>query len=146
MAPSENAALANYYTITGDGITPPTNFVLEPANPASAGAASDQVSKRPFYIIHIPATMKAGSTTDYQAIFPAGLRTISITASWGWPVIPDEIKALTIKLAIRLWRARDSNFTGQSGAPTQTGNVSTKTLLDDGDNAVIARYQREIKS
>lgn len=145
MALTENAALASMVTISGDGLTPPTNFALEPANPAAVGSASDQTSKRPFYILTIPATAKAGSTTDYQGIFTAGKRTISITANWGWPAIADEIKALTIRLSLRIFAARQSNFTGLSGAPV-IGTLNTKTQLDDYDMQIVTKYQREFKS
>jgi hypothetical protein len=37
-----------------------------------------------------------------------GIQRVRVTAKWGWPAIPDEIKAATILLTARLWRRKDS--------------------------------------
>lgn len=37
-----------------------------------------------------------------------GTRRVRVTATWGWPAVPDEIKSAAILLAARLYRRRDS--------------------------------------
>src|SRR5207253_1061617 len=96
------------YTISGNGVTPPSNFYLEPANQVEIGSVGDQTAVRPFHRIELPSTPSSGSSTNCLNTFTKGRRTVSITASWGWSQIPDEIKDLTVKIAIRLWKARDA--------------------------------------
>ena len=136
--PTDNT---QWYTISGNGVTPPSNFYLEPANPVEIGSVGDQTAVRPYYRIALPSNPKAGSSTDYLNTFTQGKRTVAITASWGWPQIPDEIKNLTIKIAIRLWKARDAGYDGQQGSP-DIGIVDVTRLLDRNDLDVLRDFRR----
>jgi hypothetical protein len=41
--------------------------------------------------------------------FPRGLRPgVQITAKWGWPAVPEEVKQATLLIAARLFRRKDS--------------------------------------
>src|SRR6266851_318633 len=37
-----------WYTISGDGKTPPSNYYLEPSNPVEIGSAADQTALQPY--------------------------------------------------------------------------------------------------
>ena len=132
---------AQAYTISGDGKTPPSNYYLGPSNPVEIGSVGDQTAVRPYYRITLPSNPKSGSTTDYLSTFTQGKRTVAITASWGWPQIPDEIKNLTVKVAIRMWKARDAGYDGSQGSP-DIGIVDVSRMLDKGDLDVLRDYRR----
>lgn len=132
-----------WYTISGDGVTPPSNFYLEPANPDNIGAVASQTARRPYYKIELPRQAKTNSTTDYLRAFTKGKRTVAITASWGWPQIPDDIKDLTAKIAYRLFRGSPSGWAGTEGAP-EIGVTDVARVLDGNDMTTLTYYRRQV--
>lgn len=130
-----------WYTIHGDGVTPPSNFYLGPDNQTEIGSVTDQTLKRPYYNITIPGNPWSGSTTDYLPTFTKGRRTVSIAASWGWPAVPDEIKDITIKLTIRMWRAKETGQTSSVGS-ADFGVAMIAKYLDVGDLETLHSYRK----
>lgn len=135
-----------WYTISGDGVTPPSNFYLYPDNEPEIGSVTDQTLKRPYYRIEIPANPKATTTTDYLPRFTRGHRTVAITASWGWPAIPDEIRDITVKLCIRMWRAKAAGQTGAIGSADYGTPTLVAKYLDVGDIKTLASYRKSTVS
>jgi hypothetical protein len=101
-------------SITGAG------FRLWPYN-----AQTDPDLKEPF------TRVRAISTA-----FPIWDLAVEITATWGWPAVPDDIHQATLLQAARLWKRKDAVL-GVGGA-AETGffelrkslDVSVKNLLD----------------
>ena len=125
--------------LDGDGITPPSNFYLWPINRPRVGANNqstpDNVSRWPYKgidIAHIPIS----STTFLPSSIP-GYKTVYITANWGWPVVPDLVKDLTCKLAVRLWRKRQAGEGDIGGGNDAGGMGNLRELFDAQDEALI---------
>ncbi len=142
---NDPADSTQWYTIHGDGITPPSNFYLEPSNRREIGSVTDQTMLEPFYRITIPGNPWSGSTTDYLPTFTRGRRTVAITANWGWAAIPDEIRDLAVKLALRMWRAKESGQTVNLGS-ADFGVTQVAQYLDVGDVHTLDFYRRSVTS
>ena len=85
---ADDATWATTLTIT-------THFLLAPLN------AADQVPVRPFDEIRL-----TDDTTDF---FPTGVRPgVQVTAKFGWPAVPDEVKLATILQAQMLGTAKNA--------------------------------------
>jgi hypothetical protein len=117
--------------IDGDGITPPSNFYLWPINRPRIGAANqstpDTTSRFPYKgidIAHIPIS----STTFLPSSIP-GYKTVSITANWGWPAVPDFIKDLTCRAASLMWRKRMAGQGDTGGATGTTAGIGDARAL-----------------
>ena len=131
----ENDPVANWTPILdGNGHNPGSNFFLWPANRRVIRAAADNTAKRPWYGVNI-ARIPVSGTTYLPASIP-GYRTLSITANWGWPQVPDAIKDLTCKMAVRAWHARDVGWTAEIGNP-ETGLVKELMRLDPVDEYTL---------
>jgi hypothetical protein len=118
----------------GDGVTPGSAYFLWPRNRPNAGSSQGATLPRPFYgidIAHIPPS----GTTFLPSSIP-GYLTISLTANWGWPGVPDLIKDLTCKIAARLWRARESGWSEVLGA-TDIGVVKMFNAFDPIDQLTL---------
>jgi hypothetical protein len=129
----------DWITLTGDGITPPSDFYLEPANQTYVGKAGDAHAK-PFWWIQLPSFGPLISNT-FRGYFTSGKRTVAITASWGWPAVPDEIKDIATKIVLRMWKSRESGWTGIVGSP-ETGTTSVLKYLDVNDLYTLSRYKK----
>jgi hypothetical protein len=142
IASFENAdpTTSDYVQLTGDGVTPPSDFFLDPANQYYVGKAGDS-NHRPFTRVSIPATSPATSST-FQSVFMPGKRTVAVTASWGWPAVPDEIFQMTVKLVIRMWKSGSAGYTGLSGDPEFGPRLPIANFLDSTDLYTLGRYQR----
>ena len=130
-----------YVQFSGDGVTPPSNFRLEPANPGFAGKAGD-TNLRPYERIVIPEQLVQG-TTGWIPTFTQGKRTVKISASWGWPVIPDEINLVTTKIAVRLFLGSESSLSGLQGDPEISPQLNLRNILDVSDLYTLTRYRRQ---
>ncbi|KKK86975.1 hypothetical protein LCGC14_2757890, partial [marine sediment metagenome] len=42
------------------------------------------------------------------SVFPTYRMAISVTAKWGWPAVPDDIKQATLLHAARFWKRKDA--------------------------------------
>ncbi len=134
------AVSTDWVQLTGDGITPPSDFYLEPANETYVGMTGDAHAK-PFDRIEIPATPPRISTT-FQAGFLPGKRTLSVTPpNWGWPAIPDEIKDIATKIVLRMWKSREAGWTGVVGSP-EMGTAIVLKFLDINDLNTLNRYKK----
>lgn len=136
LAYFENQPIAQWVTVlSGDGVTPPSNFFLWPRNRGRIGSAADNAALKPWTgmdISHIPI-----SNTNYLPSSIPGYMTIAVTAHWGWPVVPDLIKDLTCKIAARLWRKRQMGESDGVGAPGIFSPSSMMGLLDGADQAIL---------
>lgn len=103
-------------------VTLNTDFYLEPLN------AADQTPIRPFTrLILAPQSGR---------FFPTGVRTVQVTAQFGWPAVPTAVKQATIIQAERLFRRKDAPF-GVAGI----AEIGTIRLLDrlDADVELLVR-------
>lgn len=126
-------------TLDGDGVTPPSNFFAWPRERPRIGAQNqstpDTTSRWPFYgidISHIPIS----NTTFLPSSIP-GYLTVRVAAHWGWPVVPDLVKDLTCKLAVRLWRKRQAGEGDIGGAADVAGMGNLRELFDASDELVL---------
>ncbi len=71
-----------------------------------------------------------------------GLQRVRVTARWGWPAVPEEIKNAAILLAARLFRRKDSPEGVQGFADLGVVRVSR---YDPDYDAFIGPYVRDVK-
>jgi hypothetical protein len=71
-----------------------------------------------------------------------GSTRVRVTAKWGWPAVPEEIKNATLLLAGRLFRRKDS-LEGVKGF-NDMGVVRVSRYDSDYDN-LIGPYVRDVK-
>lgn len=71
-----------------------------------------------------------------------GYRQVRVTATWGWPAVPDDIAEATLLLAARLFRRKDSPE-GVAGSP-MTGQLYVSRYDSDYDRLIDA-YIRDVK-
>lgn len=112
--------------VTNDGTTvAPSAYQLEPLNGLDWSGET-----RPYETIRYIGNFWAFD--NYRA-------TVAVTATWGWPAIPDQIKRATLILAKDIAVHRDVNF-GTIGS-TDTGPVRARQapLIRD----LTRRYRRE---
>lgn len=139
---SDPADATQWVTLSGDGVTPPSNYFLLPDNPPYVGSATSASARQPYFGIELPEQSNPNDATNYRASFTKGQRTLAITANWGWPAIPDDIVQVTAKIAVKMYRSRDAGWTGQTGSP-EIGNVQIIKFLDASDFAVLEYYSRQ---
>jgi len=135
LAYFENQPKAQWVTnLAGNGIAPPSNYFLWPRNPRGADSSADPTQLRPWEAIdiaHIPI-----SQTQFLPSSIPGYLTASVTAHWGWPVVPDPIKDFTVRWAIKMWRARESGWAESIGS-LETGVVHEFLRLNAMDEATV---------
>jgi hypothetical protein len=100
-----------------------TDYDLEPYNAAAKG--------QPWTVIR---TMPLGVYT-----FPTLRKGVKVTAKWGWPAVPADIKRACMIEAVRLYRRRDAPF-GKTGS-VETG-METLPALDPDVKRLLAPYKR----
>lgn len=135
---AENNSISDatqYDILAGDGVTPPSNFYLLPENPELAGSTSSPTATKPYWGIQLPTVPT--STTSPPSIFVKGFRTVGITASWGWPAVPDVVKNITLKLAARAWQSKSTGWTDSTGSPDI--GVKSNFSLDPEDWYLLKR-------
>lgn len=131
----ENEPVSTWITVTGDGVTPgSTNWWYFPANPRLIGSTSSNTATRPYYGIDL-AIIPAPNTT-YLPNFVPGYRTVAITASWGWPVVPDDIKHMTLKMAARIWNQYQASWNDVKGV-ADIGMVDISKHFDMQDEYML---------
>lgn len=142
VAQIENGNPANpsdWITLTGDGITPPSDFYLEPANQTFLGKDGSALVQ-PFWWVQLPAFGPLISTS-FRGYFTSGKRTVSLTASWGWPAVPDDIQDITVKIVVRMFKAQSTGFTGVIGSP-DGGQATILKYLDINDLNTLNGYKK----
>lgn len=135
LAYFENQPKAQWVTnLSGNGIAPPSNYFLYPRNPRNADSSADPTQLRPWEAIdiaHIPI-----SQTQFLPAGIPGYLTASVTAHWGWPVVPDPIKDFVTRWAVKMWRSRASGWAESIGTPA-TGEVHEFLKLNAMDEATL---------
>ena len=138
LAYFENQPKAQWVTnLSGNGIAPPSNYFLYPRNPRNADSSADPTQLRPWEAIdiaHIPI-----SQTQFLPAGIPGYATASVTAHWGWPVVPDPIKDFVTRWAVKMWRARNVGWAEAIGNP-QTGEVHEFLKLNAMDEATVLAH------
>jgi hypothetical protein len=79
------------------------------------------------------------SGTQFLPSTIPGYMTIAVTASWGWPVVPDPIKDFTVRWAVKMWRSRASGWAESIGNP-ETGVVHEFLRLNAMDEATVLAH------
>ena len=131
----ENEPTSTWITVSGDGVTPgSTNFWFFPANPRLIGSTADQTAQRPYNGVDL-AIIPSPNTT-YLPSFMPGYRTISVTANWGWPQIPDDIKDMTLKVAARMWNQYQASWAIERGTP-EIGVMDVSKHFDMEDEHLL---------
>lgn len=134
------ATPADWVTLAGDGITPPSDFFLGPDNPSYLGKFGSALLQ-PWYRIDIPANPPQASTTYQSSLLP-GKRTLSINPTgWGWPAVPDEIRNICIRGVIRMAAGSGAGETGQVGSP-EYGAATIQKYLDFNDIMTLSGYKK----
>lgn len=138
LAYFENQPLPQWVTIlSGNGVAPPSNYFLWPRNPRNADSSADPTQLRPWEAIdiaHIPI-----SQTQFLPSSIPGYLTASVTANWGWPVVPDPVKDFTVRWAVKMWRARAAGWAEAIGN-AQTGEVHEFLRLNAMDEATVLAH------
>lgn len=80
------------------------------------------------------------STSGY-GYFPCGLATVRVTATAGWPAIPDDITEIALVAAVRAWHAREAGQTDivgtdEFGKPVVSRFFSTRDYASLMDYAI----------
>jgi len=136
LAYYENQPLAQWTAVfSGDGHTPPSNYFMWPRNPKNAGSSADATAWRPWNSIDI-AHIPVAATSFLPSTLP-GYLMASLTAFWGWPVVPDDIKNMTLKIAARAWRARSTGWTTVIGSPELGAVVDVSKFFDQQDYMIL---------
>lgn len=104
-----------------------SGYTLRPRNAAAAGW--------PWTELLIPYT----SVTT----FAGGTESVQVTASWGWPGIPDGIRQACLLQASRLLSRRDSPF-GIAGSPETGSELRLLARLDPDVAVAVEPYRRRV--
>lgn len=73
----------------------------------------------------------------------AGPDTVRVTATWGWPGIPDGIRQACLMQASRLLSRRDSPF-GVAGSPDIGSELRLLSTLDPDVAVAVEPYRRRV--
>lgn len=118
----------------GDGtfattLTITTDFLLQPVNAAA------ETPPEPYTLIWLPSASFPLSTN--------GRPTVQVTAKFGWPAIPDDVRAAALLLARDLFKEmKDAPFgvagTAEFGVLRIRQNSTARTLLSRYRRAMVA--------
>lgn len=74
--------------------------------------------------------------------WPAGFNTVRITATAGWAAIPDDITDMALRLAQRVWNARQVGFQDAGGlnAIDEQGQPIVSRYLSRADRDLLRTY------
>lgn len=80
--------------------------------------------------------------------FSPGFRTVRITGKFGWnttsaesTAFPQEVRAIAAELAVKMWRSRESGFSGGVGV-NDVGLVTVERMLSPWARDTLDRYRR----
>lgn len=134
LAYYENQPLNAWLTLFGDGVTAGnSNFYLWPANPKPY-VSTGQPAVAPWQGFDLP--LIPVSNTAYLPTPRPGRATIAMTSNWGWPLVPDLIKDLTLKMASRAWESRQAGWASLSG-DVGVGTVDMSHHFDSRDEELL---------
>ncbi len=106
-----------------DAWTVATHFRLLPRNAAADGHPWTQIE-----------TVTGGGES-----FPAYAGSVRVTARFGWPAVPDEVKQATLIQASRLWKRKDSPY-GVAGVAELGSEMRLLAKLDPDVQVLIRPY------
>lgn len=106
-----------------------TDFILLDAN------AADMVPVWPYTQLRI-----VGVNTLGFPVFSSGRPGVQVTAKFGWPAIPDDIRKACIIQAHQLWKAKDAVFGGLSFG--DSGFMRVRDTMNPMAAALLEPYCR----
>lgn len=106
-----------------DAWTVSTHYRLLPRNAAADGRPWTQIQ-----------TVTGGGKS-----FPAGAGRLKVTARFGWPAVPPEVKQATLIQASRLWRRKDSPY-GVAGVAELGSEMRLLARLDPDVQVLVQPY------
>jgi hypothetical protein len=129
----ENQPFPQWLTVPGDGYTPGAgNWYAFPDQPKPIATGSPLLAPwQGFDLPLIPV-----SNTTYLPTPRPGARTIAITAHWGYPIVPDVIKDLVLKMAARAWESRQAGWSDTTG-DASVGQVNMSHHFDSRDEELL---------
>jgi hypothetical protein len=108
-------------------LTITTDFILLPAN------AADMVPVRPYTEIIL--------ADNYTFPMPSNGRPgVQVTAKFGWPAVPDDVKKACLIQAADLFKAKDAPF-GMAGSD-QMGQLRVTSSIHRFAQALLAPYRK----
>lgn len=102
-----------------------TDFILEPIGALTYGATGEPYT-----------SVSAVGSRQFLLTHP-GL--VQVTATWGWPAVPDDVKQATLIQAARLFKRREST-SGVLGG-NDFGIVRVGTQVDPDVSDLLQRYR-----
>lgn len=110
------------------------------------GAAYETVSSSQYFLREMPTPAGPYDClrfTDYPtgsfSMFPPGLATVRITATAGWPAIPDDIAEVAVTIATRAWHARQSGQQDIVGSD-EMGRPLVSRFISGRDRDTLREY------
>lgn len=110
-----------------------TDYSLVPNNASALGVPYTRVNVRPMGRWLFPV-FRASNTV------PPNQHGVQITATWGWPSVPEEITEATLLLAIRLFKRIDAPF-GIAGN-ADLGQMTMIPRTDPDVTALVGPFVR----
>lgn len=86
----------------------------------------------------LPATTVLADSSA-GARFPLGEGAIRVTARWGWPAVPEQVKRATILTAARLWKRKDAPL-GIAGS-ADLGTMRLVPYLDPDAQVLLNAFR-----
>jgi hypothetical protein len=114
--PSDSGAYSEAWTVA-------THYRLLPRNAAADGRPWTQIE-----------TVTGGGKS-----FPDYAGSVRVTARFGWPAVPDEVKQATLIQAGRLWRRKDSPY-GVAGVAELGSEMRLLAKLDPDVQVLVNPY------
>jgi hypothetical protein len=121
LATRENADPAvagDWVQLTGDGVTPPSDFFLGPPNRSYVGVDGD-VNRRPYHRIELPATPPSSSTTYQASVRPRQAHAVGDDhrRTGAGQRSPTRSRTSRPRPPSACSRPQPSGFTGATGSP-----------------------------
>jgi hypothetical protein len=107
------------------------DYVLEPLN-----GIMDGLTGWPYTRIRQLDVLSWPTYSQYRA-------PVSVTALWGWPAVPVDVKEATLIMAARLYKRRDSPE-GVLGGFADFGPVRVGTRVDPDVEQLLFPYRKQI--
>jgi hypothetical protein len=123
---ADTAGTGSYATTLASG----TDFLLAPSNAAITSPAAPYTS----------LTLGLSGATTYAFPRSYGRPAAQITATWGWPAIPDDVALACALQAMQLFKSKDAVFGVASFG--EFGPLRVRSALNPIAEGLIAPYAR----
>lgn len=90
-----------------------------------------------------PYTWIELSDVGTYRVWPRGQRTITVTGTWGWPSVPDDIQLVALSLAARAWKSTQAGFSDVIGVD-EAGQAQFSKAIGTFDSQVLKSYRRTV--